>query len=932
MKLLATGIVLALSTAYGFSQERTEYAPKPPIDHSVYTNWPEVAGGQLSDDGRYFMYTTGVHGKSWTLTIQALEGDWKRQVESVDGCRFTPDNKLAIVQVGNWLKLVPLGTSDVEERIKINTWKMPENSREGWLAYQVDSSKELIIRDLHTGNTRIIGPVENYLFNDSGTVLLYEMVSQPTVSDSLLAKAPRTLYWLNLEDGHSKAIWEGTEASGYVFDNKGIQLAFVAPLVKGSRRQYALWYYIKGAAQAEQRVDADSPGIEAGFRITPDDLRFSDNGSWIYFKLDGSPAGSKEEFFAGLNEREQSEWTRKLIFNPDLQPWVTTTANPDAVQVNVRSYLDPLPQPAQIKDAAVGTAPKSKIVLLTGAGGAQESIMDAKGNFVLVRSHPDLTLSTEWKWNPAGRSSVYLIALSDGTRGLLKEGLEGAAGRFWLSPNGRFVLYGDPEQKRYASYETASGTWRNLLLSPDMDCSRSDQDWPIYRYVIAETEAWLETENAVLMRDRYDIWKMDLLGHQPLINITQGSGRRQQVVFRFLRPQGGAYELAQRNLTPAPEKGYWLCGFNKKDKSMGFYYLPGALLGKAPQLQSAGAYAYERGMDLAPLRAKKAAVYVVKRETAAIAPNYYWTKDFKNFTPISKCRPEQEYNWMSSELLRWKTFDGTFAEGVLYKPENFDPRKKYPIVFDFYEEQSEYLHHYLTPAFGASTLPVSWLVSNGYLVFRPDIHYKIGTPGLSAYNHVVSAARYLSSFPWVNAQRMAIQGASWGGYEVNYIVTHTSIFSAAYSGCGLANLVSVYGSEKDISIMDIESGQLRIGATLWEAPELFIKGSPVFEADKITTPILLMHNKRDGAVPYTQGLQFFRLLRRLRKKVWMLEYDQGQHGVAGKDSRDLNTRIEQFFDHYLKDAPPPQWMTQGIRAADKGFITGLELDISGRVP
>jgi dipeptidyl aminopeptidase/acylaminoacyl peptidase len=921
MKYIFQFTVLFLYTAYTFSQTKLRSTEKPPIDHNVYGEWPRVGGAQLSDDGRYVMYTTGVYGKALTLTIQSLEGGWKQVIEGVDSYQFVSGVQLAVVQAGGLLKLVYPGRLDQEQAIKVSSWKMPRGGKKGWLAYQPDSSKNLLLRNLTTDSVQELGPVENYIFNDNGETLLYETGSQKL----------HKLHWLDLANNNDRVIWEGAGAQGYVFSATGAQLAFVAPVEKNNIKQYVLWYYTKNVAQAEQWVSPGSRSIAAGLRIAADGLRFSNNGKWIYFKLDNSPAGSKEAFFASLSESELGKWTRELVFNPNLQPWLKLQPRPDAVQMNVWSYFDPPAQPMQVRDAVVSTTPKQPVIMLTGADEEQESIISEKGDYVLIKRQREYSVAMEWKWNSAGHATIYLIALKDGRRQLLKDGLEGSSGIFWLSPNGRFVLYGDPERRRYASYETATGTWRNLLLSPDLDCSRGDQERPQYKYAIANVETWLEDDHAVLLRDRQDIFKMDLLGQRPMINITRGYGRRQNISLRFMRPTEGAWGLANQNLAMAPEGGYWLTSFNKKTKAIGFYHIS-KLSGEEPRLISEEGYAYEREMDLAPLRARDAQVYVVSRETTAESPNYFWTKDFKNFHRISNNRPEQDYNWMRSELMRWKTFDGTMAEGVLYKPENFDPGRKYPIVFDFYEEQSEFLHQYLSPEFGGATLPIPWLVSNGYLVFRPDIHYKIGTPGKSAYDHVVSAAQYLTSFPWVNAKRMAIQGASWGGYEVNYIVTHTKIFTAAYSGCGISNLVSLYGAGTAASIMDIESGQMRIGTTLWQHPEYFIKGSPVFFVDRVSTPILLMHNKADGAVPYDQGLQFFKLLRRLGKKVWMLEYDQGGHTVTEKDMPDLNVRIEQFFNHYLKDAPPPQWMTEGIPVWRKGIDTGLAPDMSGKKP
>jgi dipeptidyl aminopeptidase/acylaminoacyl peptidase len=221
-------------------------------------------------------------------------------------------------------------------------------------------------------------------------------------------------------------------------------------------------------------------------------------------------------------------------------------------------------------------------------------------------------------------------------------------------------------------------------------------------------------------------------------------------------------------------------------------------------------------------------------------------------------------------------------------------------------------------------------VSNGYLVFDPNIYYKNGEPGESAYNSVVSAAKMLAKKPWVDSTKMALQGHSWAGYQIAYLVTRTKMFAAAHAGAPVANMTSAYGGIRWGTGLNrqfqYEKTQSRIGATLWQRPDLYIKNSPLFRADKITTPLLIMHNDADGAVPWQQGIEFFTALRRLGKKVWMLEYNGEDHNLVERRNRkDLSVRLGQFFDHFLKGAPEPRWMSEGVPATLKGIDWGLEV-------
>ncbi len=227
-----------------------------------------------------------------------------------------------------------------------------------------------------------------------------------------------------------------------------------------------------------------------------------------------------------------------------------------------------------------------------------------------------------------------------------------------------------------------------------------------------------------------------------------------------------------------------------------------------------------------------------------------------------------------------------------------------------------------------ASINVAYFVSNGYLVFDPDIFYKTGQPGEDAYNSVMSAVKYLSRYKWVDTTKMAVQGHSWGGYQVAYLVTRTHSFAAAEAGAPVANMTSAYGGIRwgtGISRQfQYEKTQSRIGSTLWQHPELYIKNSPLFKADKVTTPLLMMHNDADGSVPWYQGIEYFSALRRLGKKVWLIEYNGEDHGLIERRNRkDWSIRLSQFFGYYLKGEEPARWITDGVPATLKGIDWGF---------
>jgi dipeptidyl aminopeptidase/acylaminoacyl peptidase len=261
--------------------------------------------------------------------------------------------------------------------------------------------------------------------------------------------------------------------------------------------------------------------------------------------------------------------------------------------------------------------------------------------------------------------------------------------------------------------------------------------------------------------------------------------------------------------------------------------------------------------------------------------------------------------------------------GLLYKPENFDSTRKYPMIIYYYERYSERLYSHFVPSPSRSTVNFPYYNSNGYLVFVPDIAYTTGQPGQDAYNSVMSGTLELMKRPYVDEKNIGLQGQSWGGYQTAWLVTRTGLFKAAMAGAPVSNMTSAYGGIRyesgRVREFQYEHTQSRIGGNLWEKRELYIDNSPLFFADRITTPLLIMSNDNDGAVPHTQGIEFFTALRRLGKPAWMLVYNGEEHNLTKRPNRmDLSLRMSQFFDHYLKGEPMPLWMKEGVPAVKKG--------------
>jgi len=426
---------------------------------------------------------------------------------------------------------------------------------------------------------------------------------------------------------------------------------------------------------------------------------------------------------------------------------------------------------------------------------------------------------------------------------------------------------------------------------------------------------WTENDEAILIYDRYDIWKFN---PDTGVSSKLTNGREHKITYRYVKLDN------EERFIDSNEK-WLLTTFNETNKHSGYYeYNPKSNTGK--QLLS-GAYSYSR-----PTKAQFGKNLIFARQSFQEFPNIRLSElSFKKQVVISDANPQQsEYNWGTSELVTWTSLDGKELTGMLIKPENFDSNKKYPMIVNFYEKSSNGLFRHRAPSEGRSTINYSFYTSRGYLIFNPDVYYRTGYPGESAYNCVIPGITSLIEKGFVDKDHIGAQGHSWGGYQVAYLVTKTNIFKAVESGAPVPNMISAYGGIRWWTGLSrqfqYEHTQSRIGGTPWEYPSRFVENSPIFYIDKINTPLLIMHNDADGHVPWYQGIEFFVSLRRLGKPAWFLNYNGEPHWPLKLQNRkDFNRRMSQFFDYYLKGAAKPVWMERGVPAIEKGINQGLEL-------
>lgn len=491
-----------------------------------------------------------------------------------------------------------------------------------------------------------------------------------------------------------------------------------------------------------------------------------------------------------------------------------------------------------------------------------------------------------------------------------------------LSPSAKYIAWWSDPDTAWFAWNARGGAIAQLTDNRTVKFFNEETDVPDYPNEHG-LMSWLRDDAAVLIYDKYDIWKIDPDGKQKAERLT--NGRETETTYRYIK-------LDPEERSIAPDATILLHQFNDRTKAEGYAWLNTDKGTLSPWL--GGDFAFSKQ----PQKAKNADNLVFTKENFQTFPDLIFSgfsankqRTTNNEQRISNANPQQsEFRWGSIELVQWTSIAGDKLSGLLVKPEGFDPAKQYPMIVNFYEKLSDGLNQHRTPDFHRSQINWTFYASRGYLVFAPDIPYRIGYPGESAYNAIVSGVTALIDRGFVDPKRVALQGHSWGGYQVAYIVTRTNLFVCAEAGAPVANMTSAYGGirwESGLSrAFQYEHQQSRIGGTLWEYPMRFLENSPLFSLDKVQTPLLILHNDKDGAVPWYQGIELFSGLRRLGKPAWLLNYNEEPHWPVKLQNRiDFQTRMAQFFDHYLLGKPQPRWMRRGVPPVEKGILQGLEV-------
>ncbi|MEA2005206.1 MAG: prolyl oligopeptidase family serine peptidase [Acidobacteriota bacterium] len=920
--------------------ESSNNTAQKPLTHDDYDSWKTITSPEISKDGNWVLYIETPQDGDAFLVVKNLKKDFEyRHIIGYSG-EGTDSEKEAKPQFSNGTTYVAFLISPSQEEVKkakkdknkqkdkkikrnlglmsladgqvsiakeVKSFAFPEES-DGWVAYlkeepEKEEKKEttqkkeeeekkgkepekkkkygttLILRSLNNEKETAFESVTDYCFTKYGKYLLYIVSSKEKPdTDGVYSYAlnKRTCEPLLTGKGNYKQ---------WAIDEDGTKLAFLSDRDDQESKTplFRLYGWEAGSPEATLWVSHDrTPGFPEGMAVSDKSkISFHADGQLVMFGIKEIPEDTDDK------DEEEGEEEAKF----DLWHW-----------------NDPYPQPQQKKIAkdvrnntweTIYNLKTKKLVKL-----ADETIPDVKlsKNGKSAYAQTILPYSKLVSYD-GSYYDVYVINPQNGKKTLVKEKLYGGAR---LSPNGKYVYWF--EDGNWHLYDIKSKKITNITKTLDVSFKRHGWDIPNppQSYGIA---GWTTNDASILIYDRYDIWEIPPDGTHARM-VTEGFGRQNKLSFRYVK-------LDPKEETIDPKKPLLLKVRNEETMAEGFYRdrvqgkrIPEKLI-------------LEDRMFLSLKKAKDTEMLMFERSAFDEYPDLWVSNiNMKSQSKITNLGDQMNpFIWGKAELRSFFSADGKSLKGILITPKNFEAGKKYPLLVYIYETLHTMFHRFRHPSPGTSINP-SYYVSNGYVIWMPDIEYDTGYPGSDALKCVLPGIQMLVKEGFIDPQAIGIQGHSWGGYQIAYMITQTNIFAAAEAGAPVSNMVSAYGGIRWGSGMvrqfQYERTQSRLGASLWEVPMRYIENSPVFWADKVQTPLLMIHNDKDGAVPWYQGIEYIMALRRLEKEAYMFNYNGEEHGLRKRvNQKDWTRRMSEFFDHHLKGTPAAQWMVKGIQAWEK---------------
>lgn len=756
---------------------------------------------------------------------------------------------------------------------------------------------DAILHDLGSGRSQHIGSVGEAAFNRQGDVLAYTVDAEIRDGNGLFA--------IELAAGRMHALDNDTLIYGRLAwrdDGRGLAVAKGNEVEKKRERANVLLVI--------DDVLADGAGASAaGFVLDPDSVAAFPKGFVVSERapLTWSEDG-RRVFFGIIPQTAAADTARRPSTDSvaDVDVWRTRDLRIQSVQMRQAE--------AERNFTFLQAFDVEKRAFVALADSTMREVQPSPdGRWAIGRD--ERAYASDYGPDAA---DIYRLDTSTGERTLRLERQLTGQHLPGFAPDGRHFLYWRDE--RFHVIDFNDGTSRPLGgdEAPSFVNTTYDRLGPKPSFGV---QGYSADGKGVIVAHEYDLWLLPLDGTTPPRNLTQGFGTGNQIRFRYVRTEPIDSAAPRRVRTGDLidlSRPVTLSAFGEFTKKAGFYRLAG---GKLTEI------VYEDAAFSAPVRARNADRLLFARQTFVEFPDLRVSgTDFGESQRLSDANPQHgEYVWGRRILFDFENRDGKRLQGLLTLPDDYQPGERRPMLVNFYEKNSHNLHRYTPPSFLSSmgSSPIE-AVSRGYITMIPDIHFRGGSSHSDMLECVEAAVRKVVELGYADSARIGLNGHSYGGEGAAFIATRSRLFAAVGMGAGVTDLYTDFSQSWGWSYQVSGGsgangndyylfGQGRWGFSPWEKPDVYRFESALTHVPDVTAPILIMHGTADPTVAFSEGLNFYNALRYNGKEAFMLAYPGEGHGLRGlANRRDLTIRYFEFFDHYLRGAPAPTWMTEGV--------------------
>jgi dipeptidyl aminopeptidase/acylaminoacyl peptidase len=896
-------------------------AQQRPVAPADYGQWESPGAATLSPDGSWLAYGINRVDETSELRVRRLDRDTTIVLPFATSARFTGDTRWLAYTIGptpeerekateenpvrNRLGLLNLRTLEKTEVERVASFALSPDGH--WIALRgyppqarTSGGADLLVRNLDAGTTVSFGNAADYEWADNGALLALTIRTESGAGNGVQLYDPATGEVRVLDS--STALYRGlawrTDARDLVVLRSQADSAFA-----DTSHIILAW---RGAGGRMTKLEFD-PASAASF---PNEMRiaehrtpqWTDDGRSIHF---------------GIRPRERAPERPRRNTRADTTAAADSTAPADSTMASDSTKTDE--NEVEISDVQVWHANDFRIMPMQKVQETrdmQRTLLAVwwpdDGTFVqagtdLMESASataDGRFATETNVEPYrfdamfGRefNDVSLIDLRSGERDVIIEKV-----RYFMgdSETGRYLLYFEGDD--FFTYDTRTRQSANITGSLDAEFANLEYDYPVEQFPPYGIAGWAEDDEAVLLYDRYDVWRVAPDGSNAR-KLTDGA--RDSVVYRYLRTSSEPGGIALDEPLYFRITGEWT-------KKSGIARVRG---NRAPER-----LVFEDANIGRFIAADSTQRFAYTLEDFDDSPDWFVAgADLGNARQVSETNPFQaDFAWGRSELIDFTSETGRRLQGALLYPAGYEPGRRYPMIVYQYEIVSPGVHRYVVPS-KRSYYNHAVFTANGYFVLLPDIVYRGRDPGRSAVEAIVPAVQTVVDRGLVDPARVGLAGHSWGGYQATYVPTQTNIFAASVAGAPLTNFLSMMGAIHWSGGLPEtghwETGQARMGVPYWEDFDAHVRNSPAAFIDKLETPMLMMFGDEDGTVDWHQGVEFYNFARRAGKTDFvLLVYPGEDHGLRQeKNQVDYQRRILEWFGHWLKGEPAPPWITDGV--------------------